>query len=296
MKIIVTVGCSGSGKSTWAHNEWKKNPSETIIVNRDKIRELLYGYSESNVNEYYQRKDISKLEKQVTLFEDTLIHDGLNLGKTVIVDATHLKKKYLERFEFFNVPVEFVLFHEDFNTLVDRDSKRNRSVGKDVINKQYNTFKNLKEIPNLSKVKTIINDKHENFCYIVDIDGTVAEKGERSPYDWKRVLEDHPRENIIHLVNELSESAEIIFCSGRDEVCRNETTEWLKYWFPLVNFKLLMRKEGDNRADWIIKEELWESLASEGYYIKALIDDRNQVVRRARSLGLDVLQVQYGNF
>lgn len=171
-----------------------------------------------------------------------------------------------------------------------------RKVGREIIRKQLNTFKNL-NLPSVKLgIKTLNNSAYEKFCYVVDIDGTVAEKGNRNPFDWKKVLEDAPRENIVHLINELSISADIIFCSGRDEVCRKETEEWLKYHFPLVNFKLLMRTEGDNRPDWIIKEELWNSLVSEGYYIKALVDDRNQVVRRARSLGLDVLQVQYGNF
>lgn len=296
MKIIVTVGCSGSGKSTWSHEQWKNDPEGIVIVNRDKIRELLYGYSESNVNEYYQRKDISKLEKQVTLFEDTLIHDGLNLEKTVIVDATHLKEKYLKRFEFFNVPVEFVVFHEDLSTLIKRDSERVRSIGEDVIKKQYNSFKNLKQLPNLLKVEIIPNNLNNSACYIIDIDGTIAEKGNRDPYDWKKVGEDTPKVNIINTVFDLYMAGNsIIFCSGRDEVCRNETEQWLYKQFPDIDFDLLMRKEGDTRADWIVKEEFWKDI-SKTYYIVALIDDRNQVVRRARYLGLDVLQVQYGNF
>nr|DAI89454.1 MAG TPA: polynucleotide kinase [Caudoviricetes sp.] len=56
-----------------------------------------------------------------------------------------------------------------------------------------------------------------------------------------------------------------------------------------------MRKEGDNRADYIIKRELWERI-SKDYYIKALIDDRSQVIRYARALGLKVFEVEYGNF
>ena len=52
--------------------------------------------------------NISKFEKQVTRNEDTLINDGLNHGKTVIVDATHLTRKYLERFKYWNVPTEVI--------------------------------------------------------------------------------------------------------------------------------------------------------------------------------------------
>lgn len=67
-------------------------PQEYALVNRDKIRELLFGYTEETISEYYNRPDLSKLEKQVTIYEDTLIHEGLNLDKTVVVDATHLEK------------------------------------------------------------------------------------------------------------------------------------------------------------------------------------------------------------
>lgn len=62
-KIILTIGISGSGKSTWAHTQWKKDPLNTIIVNRDKIRELLFGYTEISVSSLYSRKDLRKLEK-----------------------------------------------------------------------------------------------------------------------------------------------------------------------------------------------------------------------------------------
>lgn len=42
-ELIILVGISGSGKSTWSQNEWELNPTKTVIVNRDKIRELLFG-------------------------------------------------------------------------------------------------------------------------------------------------------------------------------------------------------------------------------------------------------------
>ena len=39
-KLTIRCGISGSGKSTWAHTEWKKDPLNTTIVNRDKITRL----------------------------------------------------------------------------------------------------------------------------------------------------------------------------------------------------------------------------------------------------------------
>lgn len=295
MKIVATVGCSGSGKSTWAHQQWKENPDSVLIVGRDKIRELLYGFNESNVTEYYRTPNNSKLEKQVTLFEDTLIHDGLNLGKTVIVDATNLTTQYLERYKFFNVPVEFKVFREELPVLLERNKSRVRQVPEKVIKQQYNKLRNL-TIPDSFTPVLFKNPLNNPCCWIVDIDGTVAEKGSRNAFDWKRVGEDTPIEDVCNLVVDLDRSgSNIIFCSGRDEICYDESFKWLSEVFGSMDFRLYMRPKGDMRPDWIVKEEMWRYI-SNNYSISGLIDDRNQVCRRARSLGLTVLQVNYGNF
>ncbi len=73
-----------------------------------------------------------------------------------------------------------------------------------------------------------------------------------------------------------------------------KTEEWLDK-NGIYCDRLIMRDKKDMRADWIIKEEIWRTIAKE-YYIIGMYDDRNQVVRRARALGLKVFQVEYGNF
>ena len=65
-KIIVTVGMSNSGKSSFARTLWDLDPNEFVIVNRDAIRQLLFGYTEETVHEYYNRGDLNKREKEVT--------------------------------------------------------------------------------------------------------------------------------------------------------------------------------------------------------------------------------------
>lgn len=300
-KLIVTVGVSGSGKSTWAKEQWEKAPLNTIVVNRDKIRELLFGFSESSVASYYSRSDLSKLEKEVTLYEDTIINEGLCQGKTVIVDATHLKQEYLKRFEYWNVLVEYIYFDIDLSEAIQRDKNRLRSVGEDVIKRQYNQYKTTPRLDTFTP--TIFNNIKSNpSVWIFDIDGTIAHMVERNAFDWNRVGEDildEPVSNVFHALNRECEFVvpdDIIFCSGRDEVCRNDTLEWLRYHLgKFNNYDLRMRSKGDQRPDWIVKEEIWRDIAKTRY-IEALIDDRNQVVRRARALGIKVFQVEYGNF
>ena len=299
-KITVLVGISGSGKSTWAHEEWSKEPLKTVIVNRDKIRESLFGFSEKSIKDYYKREDVFSLEKVITRYEDDLIAEGLNQGKHVIVDATHLKIEYLERYRFWNVPVEVKSFNIPVNKAIENDRKRIRQVGDEVIKKQFNQLTSLINNPKLKNLDltpvTFKQDKSLPTCIIFDIDGTIAHKGERSPYDWKRVEEDTVDESVVEVMQELVKANEsaIIICTGRDGISEFQTKRWLINNGILFD-GLFIRDEGDMRPDWVVKEEMWREIAK-SYYIVGMFDDRNQVVRRARSLGLKVMQVENGYF
>jgi predicted kinase len=78
MKLILTIGLPQSGKSTWA----KSKPFP--IVNRDAIRKTIGGSIR-----YFSE------ENRVTEIELLMVYSLFNAGhQTVVVDATHLKKKY----------------------------------------------------------------------------------------------------------------------------------------------------------------------------------------------------------
>lgn len=299
-KITITIGISGSGKSTWAHNQWKNDSLNIVLVNRDKIRELLFGYTEATIDLYYVDPNISKLEKQVTKYEDVLIHEALNEGKHVIVDATHLKKSYINRYKFWNVLVQIKVFDITIDEAVKRDSLRERKVGVDIIRKQYNDFSSLELNPNdlfIYPLEKITQDKNLSPVYLLDIDGTIAHiNGKRSPYDWKSVGLDDLDTTLAPVIDAInkSENYKVIIVSGRDGICKAETIKWLSD--HLVKYEEFhMRNENDMRPDWQIKEEIWRELAKK-YNILALFDDRLQVVRRARALGLKVFNVEYNNF
>ena len=142
-KLKILIGCSGAGKSTYAKEQFKKNPTETIIIGRDKIRELLYGYIEETVCEYYSRNDFNYLESQVTATQDNLINFWLKKEKTVIVDNTHLKQSYINDYDKFGVEVEIIYFDVLLKEALTRDMCRNRKVGEDIINRQYSQYINL---------------------------------------------------------------------------------------------------------------------------------------------------------
>lgn len=132
---------------------------------------------------------------------------------------------------------------------------------------------------------------------ICDIDGTVALRGDRSPFDWKRVGEDtvnHPVVNLLKMID--AAGVHVVLFSGRDYECFPQTIGWLEA--HNVPFQTLcMRPKGDTRRDSIVKRELFEMYIEDEYEVVFVLDDRDQVVKMWREeLHLPCFQVAYGNF
>lgn len=143
--------------------------------------------------------------------------------------------------------------------------------------------------------------------YLVDIDGTVALRDEarpncRGPFDWDRVGEDVPNHPVIEVVRALAAAGNgVVYLSGRSDVCRRATQVWLAAHVGVPGEALLMRCEFDRRKDTVTKRELYDrhirpQIDRGAWRVVAVLDDRTQVVRMWRSLGLTVLQVADGNF
>jgi predicted kinase len=79
--LILTLGLPQSGKSTWALQ------SAHPIVNRDAIRKTIGG----SIRYFKEEKRVNEIEEMMT---DSLFNAGHH---TVVIDATHLKKKYRDR-------------------------------------------------------------------------------------------------------------------------------------------------------------------------------------------------------
>lgn len=137
-------------------------------------------------------------------------------------------------------------------------------------------------------------------AWIVDIDGTLALRGDRSPFDWARVGEDLPNGPVITVVRALiSSGQEVRYMSGRMEQCRDATLAWLRQHVESTTLPadLWMRADGDMRPDQIVKRELFEKRVQGVYEVEGVIDDRDKVVRMWRDeLGLTVLQCADGDF
>jgi predicted kinase len=306
--IKVLVGISGLGKSTYAQDISTDN---SIVISRDKLREMLFSYNESNIKDYYSRPDFGKCEQLVTKHLEELIHYNLSKNRDVILDATHLKLKYINQIKkkFYYTDIEFIDVAKEQGCFdirhlqdlcIERDSQRTRQVGQVVITQQIRDYQQLLRDfdfkPYFANIEPILQDKSLPKAVIFDIDGTLALKGDRSPYNWGRVDEDDLNEWVVNLYKTVEKQGDysLIICTGRDGICENITKGWL-YINDFSYDEFHIRSEGNTEPDYVIKERMWRDIASR-YYIECMFDDRNQVVDHARRLGLNVAQVNYGDF
>lgn len=152
---------------------------------------------------------------------------------------------------------------------------------------------------------------------ICDLDGTLANcehrvhhvqrvdgNGLKRKPDWdafyagvKDDTVNHPVFTVVYNHLDCRSLHHVIFCSGRPERCRADTVEWLKNeaFFHPHQYTLLMRKDGDFRADYIVKQEILDNHIDKDRVLFVL-DDRQQVVDMWRRNGLTCFQVAPGDF
>jgi predicted kinase len=279
--VLILQGLPASGKSQFARELLLSNPGCWVRTNKDLLREMAHASHWSPSN-----------EKFILQIRDYIILNALEAGKHVVVDDTNFghnidrlkalvkgKAKVEINDSFLQVPVE---------ECIKRDLLRPRSVGKEVIVQMYNQFVR----PNFSPIE--YNPELPD-AIIVDLDGTLAIIGDRSPYDVSRCDLDLPNLPVLNTVLKWQTSTTILVLSGRTDNGREKTVTWLEKYG--VNYQhLYMRKTGDLRKDSVIKQEMYENFIRNKYNINFILDDRQQVVDMWRSLGLTVFQVAEGNF
>ena len=288
-KLLILQGAPASGKSTFARQLAHEDKSY-VIVNRDSIR--------NSRGDYW----IPSQEDYITSIEEFSIKNALGRGYNVIVDATNLNPITINKWKViadeFNAEIEFKMFEISFEDAVARDKLRDNSVGENVIKEFFRKYFPEKLTPFFDDRFILKPDVAASQVVLCDIDGTIALRRGRSPYDQSKVLEDafDPRMNF--LLSSLSEKFQIIFLSGRQDTkqCREDTEKWLKDNLGLSEVTLIMRSEGDFRSDDVVKKELYQKYINDKYNVVCVFDDRDKVVRMWRNLGLLCCQVYYGNF
>ena len=294
-EVLILRGLPASGKSTYAKKLVKKNPGMYKRINRDDMREMLDSYHFSKSNEKFVKK-----------MRDWLIVEALRDGKHVIVDDTNLSQKNFKRItDLVNgykkqtgqqVKVEIKEFTIDLEEAIARDANREKSVGRRQIEKLHRQFyspdgKNGRGPYYLQQNKDLPK------AIICDIDGTLAIIEGRSPFDAILCEQDALNEPIADIVKEeFAKGTRIFLFTGRMDSCKTQTENWLKKW-EIPYHQLVMRKHNDVRKDAIVKKEFFDTHIKDKFFIKFVLDDRNQVVDMWRlEIGLPCLQVNFGDF
>jgi predicted kinase len=289
LELILTRGIPASKKTTWAKS-WVKAGKNRVRINRDDIRMQLFGV------------EFGCDEDAVTVVQDAMVEAALKAGKSVVVDDCNIMRRYINRLAAIGHKYMARVFVKQFNIELSEalalNAARDRVVPEKVIRDMHrrlggdltgvveNPLVVEKYVPRLGAPRAVI----------FDIDGTLALMGDRSPYEWHKVGIDRTNDAVVEMARELwLNGYTIIVLSGRDGSCYDETKKWLEdNGIPFDH--LWMRAAGDMRKDSIVKSELFDAHVRNDFDVLTVFDDRDQVVKVWRDMGLPCFQVNYGDF
>lgn len=291
MKLTIMVGVPGSGKTTKA-KLMAQQQGNTRLVSRDDIRAMLFP---ELVYKFTKDK-----EELVTRVEYDTVRTMLYTGKSVIVHDTNLKTSDRDRWK--ELADEFCADFEehfvdcDINTLLKRNHTRgNKALPVSRIWEMFRSYRLRRGwIPAIQKA-----DPNLPQCVIFDVDGTLKKIGQRSPYDFTKVRQDPANVFVQELYHMYCEKYKhVLVVSGRedDKDCRKDTIESFIDDAIFCEDKLFMRKAGDHRHDFDVKEQILLEDILPKYYPVLAVDDRDTPVGMWRMNGIPCLQVGYGDF
>lgn len=304
-RVVFMRGVSASGKSTTALKLCTEQ-SNYVRVNMDSIRAMLGQPFNSDS------------EKLALRIQDEAVLKALRNGRNVVVDNLHIKDTWPFRLMTLiwesGIPVEYSIIDLSAVSLdecIARNRARiakgtNNGVDEKIIRRQHSQLQNairngIWTIEDLqSRLPAIepydFSKLIAHRAIIVDVDGTLANSDHRDVYDGSLAHLDSVYEHIADLVRLCKRDGfSIIVCSGRGDQHRQVTHDWLQA--NGIPFDvLLMRKQGDERRDSVIKLELFNNFIRDRYAVNFALDDRNRVVNIWRALGIPCLQVAEGDF
>ena len=291
-KLIFCRGLPGSGKTTYARVLEQQG---WVRVNKDDIRVAL-GMDRKT----YKRDQ----EFAVVDHRNHLICKALKAGKNVISDDTNFGRKHEPRLRQLATQFNAEFVVKDFSdvpveTCIARDAVRDGAtrVGDAVIWGMAETHLGVKRPEH---VTPYIVDTTLPKAVICDLDGTLAIH-HRNPYDFERCDTDTVNAPVRFMLNSVYRAwynnerlDQIIYLSGRDDSIRDKSEEWLDRNHCPPG-PLFMRKTGDKRKDSLVKRELFDEHINGRWHVLFVLDDRPQVLRMWRDLGLFTFQIGDGH-
>ncbi|MER7819563.1 AAA family ATPase [Streptomyces sp. NPDC096153] len=301
--VHVMTGLPASGKTTAARELQAGAEGRMRRVNLDDLRRMLDvpapGRGRSHAH-----------EQTVLAIQDAAVRAAVEGGFDVVVDNTHLTPHIPKRLkaavagqatfvvhDFTDVPVE---------ECVRRDAGREPAVGEEIIRILADkhtkatrggwrlTAEWLNDEP---AVEPYVPDAALPAAVMCDIDGTLALRGDRGPYDFTRCEEDLLNVSVRNALASFrrADGDVIVLLSGRGEEHRERTEAWLER-HDVPYDELWMRAAGDPRRDDVVKAELFDRHVRSRFAVRVSLDDRDRVVAVWRRMGLPTWQVNYGSF
>ena len=308
-ELVITRGLPASGKTTFARKWVDEDRPWRARVNRDDLRRM--------IDDGVFIKGIT--EQRIQAVRNSAVDGLLRRGVSVIVDDTNLDNRTCRDLHDIARRAKAEFRIQDFTDVSLETCLARNTVRKDkapvpqhVLQDMHLRYIKGKSHP-LPYTPTSLTspnapalyepDEKLPVAFICDIDGTVALKGDRDPYDETRVFEDRPNPRVVEQVRINIKAGYVpLFLSGRTEGCYAETWKWLRlHVIPEtpqgLQGLLIMRPKDDNRKDSIVKRMLFDLYVRNEYNVRFVLDDRNQVVNMWRNeLGLTCLQVAPGDF
>lgn len=159
-KLTLLVGPPGVGKTTYAHKYIEEHVN-TIHLSSDSIRKELWG-----------DEAIQGDNNEVFSLMQTRAIDALNNGQNVIYDATNMTRK--DRSYIISLCPSFVqikahIVWAPIETCIARDMARERTVGKEVVDKMLKRFQPVWFDEGIGEIKIISPDNFNSSMYTHDI-------------------------------------------------------------------------------------------------------------------------------
>ncbi len=152
--IVVLCGPSACGKSTFAQRHFRP----TQIISSDCARALVCDDERDQL-----------FNTQAFALVHFLVEQRLTLNRLCVVDSTALttqaRKDLLNLAKKCQVPTALILFDVPLVTCVERDAKRERSVGQSIVERQFQSFEASRDAI-----------RHEGFDQVIEFHGDDAEK------------------------------------------------------------------------------------------------------------------------
>lgn len=291
--IRLYKGLPGCGKTTAARNLIAANPKTKFFrINNDEIAASITNLSKS----------------QLIKITETLLLQGMENGNYILIDNTNLSEERCKRYDELvlgwntkNPGKQYKIVVEDLRQVPlwvchERNSRRENPVPSGVITDMFQHH----ILPTLPCAKI---DPDKKDCVVIDLDGTIAKRVGRGPFDHTKYLTDVPYWDIWNQIDAISKAFNLqkIFLTGRSDLGKEDTVKWLVDNFGLVEADLIlyMRDKHDLAThDYVFKENVALNNILPSYNIKAWFEDRIRCVEMARyKLGVQaVYQVNEGNF